>query len=182
MRAPGLSASIRLAGLILIGLALAVGCSEGSGPPPDVASGRYTAHVSGGVVDTLSGPVRYRTDDGRLVALELGEQQASGFSIELDPRPPALRTYSVLPPALFRREGRSPSDTSGRRPASALAFLALGPARLHATGGTLEVTYVGEEQVAGTFTFRMRGGYQNSPDDNLTARVTGTLHALPLQE
>jgi len=182
MRPPGLPASARPIVLVFAGLALmAVGCGGGRGTPPDVAAGRYTARISGGLVDTLTGSARYRMDAGQLVALELGERGAPGLSIELDPRPPALRTYSVLAPALFRQEGRTRTDTT-EHPASALTFMEVGPARLHATGGALEVAYIGEERVAGTFTLRMQGGFRNSPDDDLTVRVTGRLHALPLRE
>lgn len=154
----------------LCGLVLA-GC-EGEGTPPDVSAGQFTAHVEGSVSDTLTGPVHYRMDEGALVGLELGGKDGPGLSIELEPQPPALRTYEVIDAELFRTE--RPESLPG-----ILAFLTVGEARFEATDGTLELTYLNDEQVGATFSFLMEGDFEDGPSDAPSVKVTGSLNAPP---
>jgi hypothetical protein len=163
-------ASIRLVILVLGGLLLA-GCG-GEGTPPDVPAGTYTAHVTGALSDTLTGPAHHRTRDGALTGLELGEKGNPGLSIELEPQPADPRTYEVVPADLFRLD--RPNDPPG-----VLAFLSLEPAQFEAVDGTLELTYVGEEQVGATFSFEMEGRFEDGPSDAPSVQVTGALNAPP---
>jgi len=156
--------------LVLIA-SLLVGC-EGRGTPPEIPAGRFTAHVEGSVSDTLAGPVHYRMKDGTLVGLELGTKEGAGLSMELEPRPPALRTYAVIEAELFNTD----------RPESApgiLAFLTVDAAQFEATDGSLELTYLNDEQVGATFSFLMEGDYENGPSDAPSVKVTGALNAPP---
>ena len=157
--------------LLFLGGLLLVGCG-GKGTPPDVPAGRFTAHVVGSVSDTLTGQVHYRMDDGALIGLELGAREGPGLSIELEPRPPALRTYEVIEAELFNTD----------RPESApgiLAFLTVDAAQFEATDGSLELTYLNDEQVGATFFFLMEGDFENGPSDAPSVKVTGALNAPP---
>jgi hypothetical protein len=163
--------SVRCWLLLVLGGLLLAGC-EGKGTPPDVPAGRFTAHVEGSVSDTLTGPVHYRMDDGTLVGLELGTTDGPGLSMELEPQPPTLRTYEVIDAELFNTE----------RPESApgiLAFLTVGEARFEATDGSLELTYLNDEQVGATFSFLMEGDFEDGPSDAPSVKVTGALNAPP---
>ena len=164
-------APIRQWSLLLLGGLLLVGC-EGKGTPPDVSAGQFTAHVEGSVSDTLTGPVHYRMDDGALVGLELGPKDGAGLSMELEPQPPALRTYEVVDAELFNME-RAGS------PPGILAFLTVGEARFEATDGSLELTYLNDEQVGATFSFLMEGDFEDGPSDAPSVKVTGSLNAPP---
>jgi hypothetical protein len=155
--------------LLLLGGLLGVGC-EGRGTPPDVPAGQFTAYVTGAVDDTLSGTAHSRRADGALTGLELGARDGPGLSIELEPQPPALRTYRVLEPELFRLE--RPEGTP-----AVLAFLSLEHAQFEATDGTLELTYVGEDQVGATFSFRMEGRFDDGGGEDASVEVTGAVNA-----
>jgi hypothetical protein len=154
---------------MLLGALLFAGCG-GRGTEPGVAEGRFTAYVEGGVTDTLRGAAhaRHRGDD--LVGLELGNEGGPGLSVELEPHAPALRTYDVVDAELFQMER---PDT----PPEALAFLFLDRARFAATEGTLEVTYVSDDQVGATFTFQMDGAFDEGGSDVVSVEVTGEVNA-----
>ncbi|MFB6247275.1 MAG: hypothetical protein ABEL97_01750 [Salinibacter sp.] len=156
-------------GLLLLGGLLWVGC-EGRGTPPDVPAGRFTAHVAGAVSDTLRGTAHVRRAGKTLTGLELGARDGPGLSIELEPQPPALRTYEVVEPTLFRLE--RPDSRPG-----ALAFLTLRHARFESTDGTIELTYVGDDQIGGTFSFRMKGTFIDGGGDDVSVEVTGVVNA-----
>lgn len=163
--------SVRYWCLLLLGGLLLAGC-EGKGTPPDVPAGRFTAHVEGSVSDTLTGPVHYRMDNGSLVGLELGPKDGAGLSMELEPQPPALRTYEAIDAELFNTE-------RPESPPGILAFLTVGEGRFEATDGTLELTYLNDEQMGATFSFLMEGDYENGPSDAPSVKVTGSLNAPP---
>jgi len=158
---------------VLLGGLLLVGCG-GQGAEPDVSEGRFTAYVEGAVSDTLRGVARARHEDDALVGLELGEQGESGLSIELEPHPPGLRSYEVVDPQVFRMDRRDGAPDG-------LAFLHLDRTAFEATGGTLELTYVSEEQVGATFTFRMEGALVERGGDAASIEVTGEVNA-PTEE
>lgn len=155
--------------LLLVGSLLWVGC-EGQGTPPDVPEGRFTAYVTGAVSDTLSGTAHNRRSDEALTGLEFGARDGPGLSIELEPRPPELRTYEVLEPELFRME--RPDSPPG-----VLAFLSLDHAQFTATDGTLELTYVSEEQIGATFSFQMVGRFDDGGETDVSVEVTGAVNA-----
>jgi len=137
-----------------------------------VSEGRFTAYVEGAVSDTLRGVAHARHEDDALVGLELGEQEGAGLSIELEPHPPALRAYEIVDADVFRMDRRD-------GPPEGLAFLRLDRADFAATSGTMELTYVSEEQVGGTFTFRMEGTLANGGRDAASVEVTGKVNAPP---
>lgn len=158
-------------GLLVVGLLLLSGC-EGRGNRPDVAAGRFTAYVNGSVSDTLSGMAHYRMQNDALVGLELGEENGPGLSIELEPQPPELRTYEVVDAELFGLE-RSESLPG------VMAFLNVEEAHFESIDGSLELTYVNEEQIGATFTFQMEGDYVDGPGNDASVEVTGVLNAPP---
>lgn len=156
--------------VLLLAAVLSAGCG-GRGTPPDVPSGEFTAYVDGSLADTLSGPVHHRvTTEGALTGIELGEKGGPGVSIDLEPQPPALRTYEVIESELFGL------DRPGHPPAT-LAFLTLDGARFEAVDGTFELTYVNDDQVGATFTFQMEGEYEGPASDGPSVEVTGVLNA-----
>ena len=155
---------------LLLGGLLLAGCGGGQGAEPDVPAGQCTAYVEGAVSDTLRGEARARRREGALVGLELGEKEAAGLSIELEPRSPALRSYDVIDPELFDVER---SDA----PPAVVAFLRLDKADFEATEGTLELTYVGDEQVGATFRFQMDGAFREGGSDDVSVEVSGEINA-----
>lgn len=157
--------------VLTLSILLLVGCG-GKGQVPDVPAGQFEATVEGAVRDTLSGAVHYRTRGDSLVGLELGPRDGPGLSIELEPQLPALRTYEVVEGELFGTD--RPGSSSG-----AMAFLATGEAQFEATSGSLELTYVGDEQVGATFTFQMEGEFVKGPSGSPGVNVTGVLNAPP---
>jgi hypothetical protein len=163
--------SIASAGLFVLGGLLLGGC-EGRGSPPDVPAGEFTAYVRGAVSDTIAGPVHYRVRGDSLVGLELGAKNGPGLSIELEPQPPALRTYEVVDAELF---GTTQTGSSS----GVMAFLTTGEARFEATDGTLELTYVNDERVGATFTFQMEGEFVEGPSERPAVKATGALNAPP---
>lgn len=163
--------TVRYGLLLLVSGLVLTGC-EGQGNPPDVASGRFTAYVDGTVSDTLSGAAHYRMDDGAIVGLEMGAKEGPGLSIELEPKPLDLRTYEVVEAELF---GLDRSDS----PPGVLAFLALRDLHFESTHGSLNLTYINEEQVGATFTFQMEGTRVEGPSDDASVEVTGALNAPP---
>jgi hypothetical protein len=168
---PRVGGFVRVVCLLLLGPGLLGGGCEGRGTPPDVPSGEFTAHVDGSVSDTLTGAAHHRlSDDGALVGLELGAQDGPGLSIELEPQPPALRTYEVVDAELFGVD-------RPEQPPGAMAFLTLKTARFEAVDGTFELTYVDEEQIGATFSFQMQGEYEQGPGDAPSVAVTGALNA-----
>lgn len=156
---------------LTLSVLLLIGCG-GEGQKLDVPAGQFKASVKGAISDTLSGPVHYRARGDSLVGLELGMRTGPGLSIELEPHPPALRTYEVVTGKLFgtNRSG-STSDV--------MAFLATDEAQFEATGGSLELTYVDDEQVGATFTFEMEGEFAKGPSESPAVEVTGALNAPP---
>jgi hypothetical protein len=163
--------SILSTGLLLLGVLLLGGC-EGRGSPPDVAAGEFTAHVRGAVDDTIAGPVHYRMKSDSLVALELGPKDGPGLSIELEPQPPALRTYEVVDWTLFGRN--RPGSPPG-----VVAFLTVDDAEFETTDGTLDLTYVDDEWVGATFSFQMEGEFVEGPSERPAVEVSGALNASP---
>lgn len=157
--------------LVAFGGLLLWGCG-GEGESPSVPTGRYTAFVRGAMADTLTGVAHYRREDGALTGLELGAENRPGLSIELEPQPPGLRTYQIVEAELF--ELQRPES-----PPSAMAFLSLRGAQFGTTGGTLELTYVDDDQIGGTFTFQMNGHFGEGASDLPSIEVTGSLSASP---
>lgn len=145
-----------------------LGCGNGS--QPEVPEGRFTAEVVGGLTDTISGPAYYRLEAGELVGLELGARDASGLSMQLEPRPLNRRTYEAVNWELFQAER---SDT----PPGVLAFLVVGDARFEATRGTLEVTYFDEDEVGASFEFEMEGARIGGSSPETSVQVTGSFRA-----
>lgn len=160
--------SVRLPVVLFLGLLFLFGC-EGEGKAPDVATGRFTAHVNGAVTDTLTGAGHYRMSDGALVGLELGPKNGPGLSIELEPLPPDLRTYEVVDWDLFT------NDRDG--PPGVMAFLTVEGAQFEATEGSLDLTYVGDDQVGASFSFEMEGEFDEGPSEWPSVHVTGALNA-----
>jgi hypothetical protein len=156
-------------GFFLIGGLLFVGCEE-KGSRPDVPAGTFTVRIDGALSDTLTGPVHYRTSKDSLTGFELGAENGPGVSIELEPQPPALRTYEVIESELFDME-------RPEAPPGVMAFLTLDAAQFHAVDGTLELTYVSEDRVGATFTFQMEGTADVAPAEPLSIEATGTLDA-----
>lgn len=154
---------------LTLSVLLLIGCG-GKGQMPDVPAGQFDVTVKGGVSDTLSGPVHYRAKGDSLVGMELGPRDGPGLSIELEPQPPALRTFEVVDAELF---GTTQTGSSS----GVMAFLTTGEARFAATDGTLDLTYVGNEQVGATFSFQMEGEFVESPSERPAVEVTGALNA-----
>ena len=148
---------------------LLVGCG-GTGAPPNVPAGRFTAQIDGAVSDTISGAVYYRAREDSLVGLELGPEEEAGLSMELEPRPPALLTYEALDPALFGTD--RPEGLPG-----VVAFLTLDGAHFESTHGTLELTYVDEEQVGAQFSFEMEGTLGTDLGEPASVTITGQFNA-----
>jgi len=157
--------------LVALSGLLITGC-EGKGNLPNVPAGQFTARVEGAVSDTLTGVVHYRSKEDSLVGLELGGKDEPGLSIELEPEPPALRTYEVVDWTLFNRN--RPNSPPG-----AVAFFTANKARFEAVDGTLELTYVGEERIGAQFTFLMEGEFTEGPSEMPSVEITGSLNAPP---
>lgn len=154
--------------LVLLAFAF-VGC--GDEVVPDLPEGRYEAHISGGMVDTLEGPAHFRRQERSLIGVELGLHEGPGFSLELGPEPLQQGTYEVVEAELI--EGPGADSLKG-----VFAFLHLGNARFEAVRGSLSVTHANEEEVRGTFQLQMDGYATGSPDD-LSIRVEGGMRAVP---
>lgn len=146
---------------------LLVGC--GNGTEPDVAAGRYRAHLEGSLTDTLTGPAVYRLQDDELVGIELGPRDGPGLSIQLRPRPLRPRTYEVTAAPLL--EASSADSLTG-----VIAFLSVKKARLRAARGSLSVTHADDETMRGRFDFGMEGTMDSHPG-KLSVRVWGELRA-----
>lgn len=158
-------------GLVILGVWFVAGCG-GRGTPPDVPTGRFVAHIDGTISDTLEGAAHYRTANASIVGLELGAPDAGGLSMELEPRLPALRTYEVVDWELFNLE------RAGDGP-GIVAFLHVDGAQFSATSGTLEVTYVEDDQIGATFSMEMEGTFDDGPETSPSVRVEGTVNAPP---
>lgn len=149
---------------------LVMGC-EGTGTPPNVPSGDFTAYVEGSVSDTLSGEARYRTtEEGAISTVELAAKGEPGLSIELEPQPPALRTYEIVAAELFGLERKG-------QPPGAMAFLSVKNAQFYAVDGTFELTYVSDEEIGATFSFQMNGEFEEVPSDAPSVDVNGVVNA-----
>lgn len=158
-------------GFVLLWGLLLAGC-QGKGQPPEVAEGTFTAYVEGTLADTITGKAHYRTRNDTLRAFELGRRDGSGLSLEVEPHPLGLHTYEVVSSELFggRRPGQSPG---------VMAFLTVGNGRFTADDGTLELTYVDDEEVGAEFSFEMEGGFVGAPVDEASVEVTGVFSTLP---
>lgn len=154
---------------LLIGFGL-VGC-QGDGTRPEVATGTFRAQIEGAIDDTLTGPGRYRLREGRLVGMELGRERDPGLSIDLEPLPLDRRTYEVVSTDLFQ------VDRPGTPPGVVAFHSSSKGARFVATDGTLDITYLEENQVAGTFTFAMEGDFETGSSETLSIQVTGAFNA-----
>lgn len=138
---------------------------------PNVAEGRYRAHVSGGMVDTLEGPARFRHHDDTFRGIELGTVPGSGFSIEIGPVPIEPGVYDVVAAQLL--EGPHADSLKG-----VVAFFQLGNAEFETEGGSLSITHVDEGEMRGTFEFEMKG-YASGHPNALSILVEGSLSATP---
>lgn len=156
--------------LFLVAL-LVTGCG-GQGTAPDVPAGTFRAKIDGTVSDSLAGNAHYRMEEGKLVGLELGAEDGPGLSIEVEARPLAVRQYRVVDAGLFGTE--RPGGGPG-----VLCFLTVDGAQFKATEGSLEITYVGDDQVGATFTFEMEGNFDTGPSDAPSVYVTGATNAGP---
>lgn len=134
--------------------------------------GQFRAHIDGTVSDSLTGRARYRMEKGKLVGLELGSQEGPGLSIQVEARPLDLRQFEIVDAGLFGTE--RPGGAPG-----ALSFLTIDGAQFVAQEGTLEITYIGDEQIGATFTFRMEGDFDMTPSDAPSVEVTGAVNAGP---
>lgn len=166
--------SVLQIGMVLVLSGVFVGC-QGRGKPPPVEEGAFTAYVQGALSDTITGTAHFRTEDGTIQGFELGRRNGSGLSIELESHPLGLHTYEVVGPELFgvSRPGQSPGT---------IAFLTLGNGRFAAVNGTLELTYVDDEQVGAEFRFQMDGDFEGAPVKASSVEVTGMLNAPPERE
>lgn len=138
---------------------------------PNVAEGRYRAHVSGGLVDTLEGPARFQPRSGTFRGIELGAATGTGFSIEIGAEPIEPGVYDVVAAELV--EGPHADSLKG-----VVAFFQLGNAEFETEGGSLSITHVDEDEMRGTFEFEMQGYASGSPND-LSILVEGSLRAIP---
>jgi hypothetical protein len=149
----------------------ATACTSGDAP---VEAGRFEATVRGALVDTLRGKARYRTENGRLVGLELSAGADRGLSMEMNPRdtldaPP--RFYDVVDwPVLGRRTQGAPGVA---------AFLAMPQGEFQARRGTLEVDRRAEGRVTGRFEMVMQGTFDGVPGEAPSVTVRGAWHARP---
>lgn len=166
MRTPRFSLVCWLLFIVLTGGLL--GCGDGA--RPEVPQGQFTAEVEGGITDTIVGPAFYRMEEGDLIGIELGARDRPGLSMEMEPRPPDQRTYEVVEWSLLdaEREDTAPG---------VVAFLVVQDARFEATNGTLELTYVGEEEVGATFEFEMEGSFVGGSSPEASVHVTGSFRA-----
>lgn len=154
-------------GLLLFGGGV-LGCEDSS--RPEVPEGRFTAQIEGGVTDTIAGPAFYQLKAGELVRIELGAKDQPGLSLELEPRPLDQQTYQVVEWNLLDAE-------RDEAPPGVVAFLTVQDAHFEATHGTLDVTYVGEEEVGATFEFEMEGSFVGGSSANASVHVSGSFRA-----
>lgn len=136
------------------------------------ASSTFEATTEGAVDGSLAGTATLRTDEnGHLVGIELVhiDDTTRGISIELDPRPPAARTYEVVDPRLLGI-GR------GDEEAGFTAFFESDAHSFQAVRGTLQITEATASEAFGTFTIEMDGqAAQGIADGSVT--VQGTFEA-----
>jgi len=172
-RSPRSTVLIRLVGtLLLISTGLS-GCTSSTGtPPPSVSEGRFVARVDGAVVDTLTGDATLRLSDaGTLTGVELAVDEQRGVSVDLEPFPPALRAYTAIDPELLHLD--RPGDTPGL-----VAYLGTPDGAFRTTHGRLDVSYVAEDAVGGSFVWEMEGTRTDSLGGPSTLTVEGALHAI----
>jgi hypothetical protein len=165
-----------LALLLLLG-AVVGGCGGGQDGSYDMgwllgASSTFEATTEGAVDGSLVGTATLRMDkNGHLVGIELVhiDDTTRGISIELDPRPPAARTYSVIDPSLLG-VGRGDDE------AGFTAFFESTVHSFQAERGTLQITEASASEAYGTFTIEMEGqAAQGIANSSVT--VEGTFEA-----
>jgi hypothetical protein len=169
-----LLSSLVRAAILLLGLAaLPLGCTPSSGTPPRaVSEGRFVLYIDGAVRDTLTGAASLRIDDGVPVGLELDASDTHGVSVDLQPQPLALGTYTVIDDELLRAE--RPGDTPGL-----VAFLQTDVGTFQATAGQLRVSYVeGTSILGGTLSWTMEGALEGTPVNQSTVQVEGQVYAV----
>lgn len=136
------------------------------------ASSTFEATTEGAVDGSLAGTATFRTNaNGDLVGVDLVhiDDTTRGLSIELDPLPPAARTYEVVDPSLL--DVARPGDEAGFT-----AFFESGVHSFHAARGTLQITDANATEAYGTFTIEMEGQpAQGSAGGGIT--VEGTFQA-----
>jgi hypothetical protein len=138
-----------------------------------VAEGRFVARIDGTVRDTLAGTATLRRSDGRLVGLELNVDSTRGVSVDLEPHPAQLRTYTAIEEELLRAD--RPGDTPGL-----VAYLVTSTGTYQTTAGRFTVSYVEgrADAVGGTFAWTMEGTLRGVPAHRSTVQVEGVVHAL----
>ena len=117
------------------------------------ASSTFEAMTEGVVESSLAGTATFRMDDeGNLVGIELVhiDDSTRGISIELEPRPPAARTYEVIDLSLMGVE-RADSQVGF------IAFFESGAHSFQASSGTLQITQADASEAYGTFEIDMEG-------------------------
>ena len=163
--------SCLLAGVVLAVFAVGLGCTKTQGTAPSAPEGRFELTTRGAMDDTLRGRATYRLADSLLVGLELDVDSVRGLSVELKPRPLALRTYEVVDAELL---GVPRNDA----PPGLNAFLVTGAGDFHATAGSLAVTYLTDGELGATVSMQMRGTFDGVPSTRPSLTLSGTVHAV----
>lgn len=136
-----------------------------------MSEGRFVARIDGAVVDTLTGSATLRlTDDERLAGLELAVDEQRGASVDLEPFPLRLRTYTVIDPELLDLE--RPGDAPGL-----VAYLDTRAGFFRTTHGHLDLSYTTDASVGGSFVWDMEGRRNDSLGGPASLTVEGALHA-----
>lgn len=159
------------AGAVLAILAAGLGCTKTQGTAPAAPEGRFEVTTQGAMRDTLRGRATYRLADSLLAGIELDVDSVQGLSVELEPRPLALRTYEVVDAELL---GVSRGDSLP----GLNAFLVTQAGDFHATAGSLDVTYLTNGELGATVSMQMRGTFDGVPGAAPSLTLTGTIHAV----
>lgn len=146
---------------------LIAGCRDE--PEQEQPVGSFVAYVDGVLADTLEGAASFVRDErGRVGALELDAVDSTeGFSLELEPLPPAPRTYVV--------HQRRPSNAAP----TVRAFLDVQHYSFLATAGTLHVEEASARHLLGSFRFEMEAPVEVPFDEPQPVTVQGQFEATP---
>jgi len=160
---------------VLLLTSLLVGCEQGTGTPPeDVATGTFTAILSGSVTDTLTGDASGRIEGQMLVGLELDADSTRGLSVEFEPRDPGRRVYEVIDAELM---GTDRENDAGELPGM-VVFLDMRRGTFQSVAGSLSVTYRSPSEIGGTFDVEMEGTFDDVPASTPSLRVRGSVRAV----
>jgi len=170
----GTGAVIGCGMLLLASLALLTGCHQESGTAPNVPTGMFDVQIDGTLDREVTGAARYRNSDGDLVGLELVVDSTSGMSIELEPGPVRRTSYQVVEWELLQ------IDRPGGAPGT-IAFFEHPKGSFESVDGTVDVTYVADGEVGGTFDFEMTGSLNGVPGEPYSLTARGRWIATPLE-